>query len=257
MLPSQLNDRSVSVRTAGRHADPPAVRVAFRAVQAPEPTSAIEDLARDPASRRRFLSKLGGTAAAGSFALFLAACGSTKQQLTPGGSSPKTGAGAGTDRFGRGDAGIAGYALTLEYIETDFYAKAIASGQLTGPLLALAKHFASQEAQHVQALEAVIPRLGGKVPARPKTIFPLGTQVAILKQAITLENLGASAYLGQVDKIQSKELLATALTIHSVEGRHAAALAYLANAPVSPSGPYAIPTTAFNVITAIQPNLES
>src|SRR3954452_20426263 len=98
--------------------------------------SAMEELARDPASRRRFLKGVGGTAAAGSFALFLAACGgSNKTELTPGGSDPKTGAGAGTDRYGPGDLGIAIYALTLEYIETDFYAKAIASGQLKGKLL--------------------------------------------------------------------------------------------------------------------------
>src|SRR3954466_5297134 len=97
---------------------------------------AMEDLARDPASRRRFLKGVGGTAAAGSFALFLAACGSTKKtESTPGGSDPKTGAGAGTDRYGPGDLGIALYALTLEYIETDFYAKAIASGKLSGTLL--------------------------------------------------------------------------------------------------------------------------
>jgi hypothetical protein len=226
-------------------------------VPPPEPISAVEDLARDPASRRRFLSGLGGAAAAGSFAMFLAACGSTKEKLTPGGSSPKTGAGAGTDRYGRGDAGVAGYALTLEYIETDFYTQAIASGKLTGQALTLAKRFGAEEALHVGALEAVIPRLGGKVPARPKTSFTLDTEAAILQLAITFENLGASAYLGQVDKIQSKELLATALTIHSVEGRHAAALSFLANAPVSPSGSFAVANTAFNVITSVQPYIQA
>src|SRR3954470_14264296 len=107
--------------------------------------TAMEDLGRDPASRRRFLSGVGGTAAAGSFALFLAACGSSKkEELTPGGSNPKTGAGAGTDRYGPGDLGIALYALTLEYIETDFYKKVIASGKLSGPLLEMAKRFGDQ-----------------------------------------------------------------------------------------------------------------
>src|SRR4051812_43663979 len=103
--------------------------------------SAVEDLARDPASRRRFLQRAGGAGAAGSFALFLAACGKKKQTLTPGGSNPKTGAGLGTDRFGKGDRGIAIYALTLEYIESDFYSKAIASGKLKGPVLEMAKRF--------------------------------------------------------------------------------------------------------------------
>jgi hypothetical protein len=217
----------------------------------------MEDLARDPASRRRFLKGLGGSAAAGSFALFLAACGSKKTQLTPGGSNPKTGAGTGTDRYGPGDLGIAIYALTLEYIETDFYAKVVASGKLSGPLLAMVKRFGNQESQHVQALEAFVTGHGGKLPARPKTNFQLPNQAAILQQAVAIENLGASAYLGQADRIASKDLLAAALSIHSVEGRHAAALSVAAKVSPTPNGAFASPMTAFNVITAIQPNLQA
>jgi hypothetical protein len=215
----------------------------------------MEELARDPASRRRFLSGLGGAGAVGAFALFLAACGSTKQQLTPGGSNPNTGAGSGTDRYGKGDVGIATFALVLEYVESDFYAKAIATGALTGRVLALAKRFGDQENQHVKALEAAVANLGGKVPARPVTKFTLTTPQGILRQAVTFENLGAGAYLGQADRIVSKELLAAALSIHSVEARHAAALSVAAGLDPSPAGAFAQPETAFNVITAIQPNL--
>lgn len=218
----------------------------------------MEELARDPASRRRFLRNLGGTAAAGSFALFLAACGSSKKtQLTPGGSNPNTGAGAGTDRYGPGDLGIAIYALTLEYIETDFYAKVLQSGQLSGPLLQLAKRFASQESQHIDALESFVTDNGGKLTVRPKTTFDLPTAAVILQQAVTIENLGASAYLGQADRIVSKDLLGTALSIHSVEARHAAALSVAAKVSPTPNGAFAVPMTAFNVITAVQPNLVS
>jgi rubrerythrin len=215
----------------------------------------MESLARDPASRRRFLRGLGGTAAAGSFALFLAACGSKKEQLTPGGSNPKTGAGTGTDRYGKGDLGIAIFALTLEYIETDFYEKVIASGKLTGPALSLAKRFGDQERQHVAALEAAVGQLGGKLPTKPVTKFTLTTPTAILQQAVTFENLGAGAYLGQANRIQSKDLLAAALSIHSVEARHAAALSIATGTDPVPDGAFAQPQTAFNVITAIQPNL--
>src|SRR4051794_19538499 len=178
----------------------------------------MEELVRDPASRRRFLQRVGSAGAAGSFALFLAACGSKKTETTPGGSNPRTGAGTGTDRYGPGDLGIAIYALNLEYIETDFYGKVIASGKLNGRLLELAKRFASQEAQHVAALEAYVTQHGGKPPKKPQTRFSLSSPAQILQQAVTIENLGASAYLGQVDRIQDKELLAAALTIHSVEG---------------------------------------
>ena len=216
----------------------------------------MEELARDPASRRRFLRKLGGAGAAGSFALFLAACGKEKkEEVTPGGSNAKTGAGLGADRFGKGDLGIAGFALTLEYIETDFYAKAIASGKLKGQALELAKRFGDHEAQHVKALEAAVSQLGGEPPERPKTQFSLDTQTTILQQAVTFENLGAAAYLGQADRIVSKELLAAALSIHAVEGRHAAALSIAANLSPTPQGAFAQPETAFNVIQSIEPNL--
>ena len=215
----------------------------------------MEELARDPASRRRFLRSVGGAGAAGSFALFLAACGKKTQTLTPGGSNPKTGAGTGTDRFGKGDLGIAIFALTLEYIETDFYSKAIASGKLSGRALDLAKRFGDQEAQHAQALEQVVTKLGGKLPNKPQTAFTLDSQTTILQDAVKFENLGASAYLGQADRIASKELLAAALSIHAVEGRHAAALSVAAGLSPTPQGAFAQPETAFNVIQSIEPNL--
>jgi hypothetical protein len=223
--------------------------------ETPQPTSAMEELARDPASRRRFLSGLGGAGAAGAFAMFLAACGSSKTQLTPGGSNPKTGAGLGTDGYGKGDVGIAIFALILEYVETDFYAKAIASGLLTGRVLGLAQRFGAQESQHVQALEAAVTQLGGTLPKRPVTKFTLTSPQDVLQTAVTFENLGASAYLGQADRIVSKQLLAAALAIHSVEARHAAALSVAAGVDPSPAGAFAVPETAFNVIAAIQPNI--
>ena len=181
--------------------------------------------------------------------------GSKKQELTPGGSNPRTGAGTGTDRFGPGDLGIAIYALTLEYFETDFYAKAIASGQLKGKLLETAKRFASQEAQHVKALEAFVTQIGGKLPRKPQTKFTLDTQGTILQMAVTFENLGAGAILGQIPRISNKQLLATAVSIHTVEARHAAALSLAAKQNPTPDGAFAQPQTALNAITAIQPNL--
>jgi hypothetical protein len=218
--------------------------------------SAMEELARDPASRRRFLTKLGGAGAAASFALFLAACGSSKKTtLTPGGSDPKTGAGTGTDRYGKGDVGIATYALVLEYIEADFYSQVIASGQLSGRVLQVVTKFGAQEALHVSTLEAVVRQLHGTLPTKPKIKVSTASPTVILQQALTFENLGAAAYLGQADRIVNKDLLAAALTIHSVEARHAAALAVAAGSDPVPQGAFAQPETAANVIDALQPIL--
>ena len=42
----------------------------------PERAGAMEELARDPSSRKRFLRMVGGAGAASAFAVFLAACNS-------------------------------------------------------------------------------------------------------------------------------------------------------------------------------------
>src|SRR3954466_3373176 len=91
----------------------------------PRPPSALEQLDADPSSRKRFLKAAGGSGVAGAFAVFLAACGSRTTKPTAGGSNPNTGAGVGTDQYGKGDLGIARYALTLEFVEIDFYDQAV------------------------------------------------------------------------------------------------------------------------------------
>src|SRR3954465_5635186 len=139
----------------------------------PRPSSAIELLDADPSSRKRFFKALGGTAAAGAFAAVLAACGKTEPTPTPGGSNPNTGAGVGTDQYGPGDLGIARFAITLEFVEADFYDQAVAAGKLKGKADELANQFGAQEKQHVKALTEVISKLGGHVPPKPKISFSL------------------------------------------------------------------------------------
>jgi hypothetical protein len=69
----------------------------------------------------------------------------------------------------------------------------------------------------------------------------------ILRTAAVVENVGAAAYLAQAPRIKSKEVLAAALSIHSVEARHAAALNRLTGRGFAGSGPLdgSIPTGAF------------
>jgi hypothetical protein len=214
--------------------------------------SAVEELAADPASRRRFLKAAGGTGVAGALAVLISACGSKKQsQLTPGGSNKNTGAGVGTDQYGKGDLGIVRYALALEYIEAAFYAAANGSGKLSGKAAQLAKTFGAQEQQHVKALEAAVSRLGGQPPAKAQAHFPVGTQQQILQTALALEGLGAAALLGQADRIVDKQLLAAALSMHSVEGRHAAAIASLLGQDPAPQGAFAQPSFPSDVLNQL------
>jgi rubrerythrin len=222
--------------------------------------SALETLDRDPSSRKRFLTAVGGTGATAAFGLFLAACGSDKKSSSSSSSSTtstQSTASSPTEMFGKGDLGILGYALTLEYLETDFYKQAAKSGKLSGKVLAVAKQFGSEESQHVQALEGAIKKAGGKLPAKPKGQFPLKDEKSILKLAATVENLGASAYLGQAGLIKDKEVLAAALAIHAVEARHAAALNSVIGKDITPDGAFAVPMDAAAVLKAVKPFIAS
>jgi rubrerythrin len=227
-------------------------------MQMPEAPNAVRELASDPTSRKKFLRMAGGTGVAASFAAFVAACGSDKSTSGARSSSTSTpmASTSGTEQFGQGDLGIANYALTLEYLEAQFYDDAAASGMLKGKVLELAKGFGAEEQEHVDALIALIKKAGGKPADKPKAKFPLDSEKSILDLAATVENLGANAYLGQAGNIQDKEILAAALSIHSVEARHAAVLNLATKAPVS-SGAFAKAATADEVLKSVKPFLVS
>jgi hypothetical protein len=84
--------------------------------------------------------------------------------------------------------------------------------------------------------------------------------------AATVENLGAAAYLGQAGNIKSKAILAAALSIHSVEARHAAALNELVGRGFGgkgglegslPDGPFGKPMDMASVLKAVAPFIAS
>jgi len=217
--------------------------------------TAIEKMKAGGVSRRQLMSMAGGSVALGAF---LAACGSddSSSDMSSTGSTGTTaamGEDNSTAQFGEGDLGILNYALTLEYIETAFYADVAKSGLFKGADLATIKQFGSQEADHVVALTDAVKAAGGKPAPKPKTEFPLNNAKQVLKLASTVENLGAAAYLGQAARIKSPEVLAAALSIHSVEGRHAAALNTLLGLTPVPDGPFAKPAEAGMVLNAVQP----
>jgi rubrerythrin len=216
---------------------------------------AVKELARDPASRRRFLKMAGGTGAAGALSLFIAACGGDDDKTTSSASttSSKPAGGAAADLK------IANYALTLEYLEAEFYKEVIAAKIIKDKkVAAIAEKFGESEQAHVDALKALITKLGGTPVDAPKTNFqPVldGGVDKVLQTAADVENLGAAAYLGQAGNITNKEMLAAALSIHSVEGRHAAALNTLLGKSVTPDGAFAKPAPMDMVLATVKPFL--
>jgi rubrerythrin len=216
--------------------------------------SAVARLVKDPVSRRKFIAVGGGTG----LAALLAACGgggggSSTTMVTNESKPPKSeGMKSETEAFGKGDIGILNYALTLEYLETAFYEEVTKSGLFKGEELAVLKKFGSEEAQHVSALHSTVKKLGGTPAPKPKSEFPLESAKAVAELAGTVENLGAAAYLGQAGNIESPEVLAAALSIHSVEARHAATLNTLLGLSITPNGAFGAPADVPTVLKSVE-----
>ena len=206
----------------------------------------------DASSSRRSLLAVTGI---GLGASLLAACGAKEEPKKEVREGP--GQTNNAQRFSRGDTGIAEYALLLELLELDFYDKASGSGVLKGSNLELLDEIGQNEAEHVDVLKKTVEQFGGRIPALPETTFSFPSERVTLETAATLENTGAAAYLGQAPRVQDPDFLAAALSIHTVEARHAAAINELVDKPVAPDGPFAKPMDMDEVLKAIKPFLEA
>lgn len=143
---------------------------------------------------------------------------------------PGVASAADSNPFADGDLGILQYALTLEYLESDFYMMGLKAGLLSGRDLELVTPIGSHEMRHVAEVTAAITGAGGTPVAKPKITYPSGTfssRDKFLGTASTFEELGVVAYHGQVPRISSLKVLAAAASIAGVESRHAAILAQL------------------------------
>lgn len=233
--------------------------------------SALKELTEDPSSRKRFLKAMGGGGAAAALGILISACGGDDDKQSSSSSSTPSSSGSTStsgDKDMKGDLEIVNYALTLEYLEAQFYADVIASGVITDKALgAIATQFGETEQQHVDALIATVEKLGGTPADKPQASFQSvidGGPQMVLETAALVENLGAAAYLGEAGNIKNKEVLAAALAIHTVEARHAAALNAVIKAGFKGSGPlvgtipdgaFAKPMAKADVLKAVQPFL--
>ncbi|GAA6017169.1 hypothetical protein JCM10207_002559 [Rhodosporidiobolus poonsookiae] len=127
------------------------------------------------------------------------------------------------------DVEILNYALTLEYLERNFYAnvlkkfnaaafkKAGYSAEVHARFVQLAK----QEAEHASFLATA---LGDAAVTDCTYLFGLSSPKAAVATARLLENVGVAAYLGAAGDITTPAYLAAAASILTVEARHASYL---------------------------------
>ncbi|MDX6623649.1 MAG: hypothetical protein QOE75_1581 [Solirubrobacterales bacterium] len=212
---------------------------------------AIEGL-DDGDSRRGFLKKAGLTGGA------LVGGGALLGALTPAGAMA-AGKGRPPASFGKGDIGILNYALTLEYLEAAFYNEATANNNRksflkTAQEKAFLKQTTNDENAHVKFLKKA---LGSKAVSAPKVDFgaTTGSRDAFVKTAVALENTGVGAYSGQALNISSPAYIAAALSIWSVEARHASVAGLLLKptpANISPDGAFDKPKTASEVLKVVE-----
>ncbi|HWC86057.1 MAG TPA: ferritin-like domain-containing protein [Solirubrobacteraceae bacterium] len=151
------------------------------------------------------------------------------------------------------DLDILNFALTLEYLETDFYQVKAKTVGLTGEAAHQAANFGKEEAAHVAALTQAIKQAGGTPVPRPAFSFPVSSASSFLNLAYMVENLGVSAYNGAGPLLKSKALLAAAGSIVQIEARHAAAIALLIGKSPTPSGGFDTPKTKAQVLAVAKP----
>jgi hypothetical protein len=154
---------------------------------------------------------------------------------------------------GSSDVDILNFALTLEYLEADFYQVKGESVHLSGDAKALASSFGDEEAEHVAALMKAITGSGGTPVKKPKFAFPVTDQKSFLKLAYVLENTGVSAYNGAAPSISNSALLAAAGSIVQVEARHAASIALLTGGKITPDGAFDKPLSVKQVLAKAGP----
>lgn len=153
------------------------------------------------------------------------------------------------------DLEIVRFLLSVERVTSTFWDEVVSRDALAElELTNLAQAVARNEREHVGVLEGYVARIGGGAVESDRTsesdlpsfaqIFAAGPR-EVIRSGAAVANLAASAYLGQCNRIQDRNVLASVLAIHTVEGRQAAALNRVGGEAdgVLPTGAFAEPVS--------------
>ena len=134
-------------------------------------------------------------------------------------------------------ANVLNFALTLEYLEDDFYKAALQSGIVpAGAARTYVSLISTHETQHVALLRRV---LGSQAVAKPVFDFtggnganngpfrPFADYQTFLALSQGFEDTGVRAFKGRAPELKGTDTLTIALQIHSVEARHASRIRQL------------------------------
>jgi len=126
---------------------------------------------------------------------------------------------------------ILNYALTLEYLEDEFYKSGLAaSGLIPENRRAIFQQISKHETAHVGFLKTVLGQLSATPADKPEFDFTAGGKFAdvftnyqtFLALSQAFEDTGVRAYKGRAGELLGNAtVLTAALQIHSVEARHA------------------------------------
>jgi len=122
------------------------------------------------------------------------------------------------------DVDVLNYALTLEYLEAEFYRQGNSAGLVSGKEMQYLDAVQSDEESHVATIMATVKKLGGQPVAAPAVDFgdAFSSREKYLTTSHVFENTGVQAYLGAAGFISDTAVLQAAAGIFGVEARHAA-----------------------------------
>ncbi len=158
------------------------------------------------------------------------------------------------------DVDVLNYALTLEYLEAEFYRQGNSAGLLSGKEQQYLAAVQADEDSHVATIMQTVKKIGGEPVAMPSVDFggAFASRESYLETSHTFENVGVQAYLGAAGFIQDKAILQAAAGIFGVEARHAAIVGNLLGLSAEDGvymGATETPLSKTEVLAAVEPFL--